>query len=243
MVPQAVSQYHQIRRSSKECGIHNGIEIYQDGNRRYAKKLKMEGFKGHSFGREALARILEWSHYLGIKEVSLYALSVDNLKRPQEELQILFSLFKDTFTKALEHESFFMKNRVRVKFLGQLNLLPIDVQECITILENKTKEFTNLKVNICLAYSSTEEFNDCIKNMKKKGVTEATASTIEENLYGGCLVKPDMIIRTSGEIRLSNFFLYQGKSSIILFLKTLWPEFSIWDMYRVISAYHAHYKT
>jgi len=216
----------------------------QDGNRRYGNKIygKDGQLKGHSSGRETLAKVLEWCHFLEIKEVSLYALSVDNVnKRPKEELDILYALFKDTFTKAIENESFFMKNKVCVKFLGRISILPIEVQESIAILEKKTESFNSFKLNICMAYSSTEEFLDCVKSMQQKGVATFDYKTFEENLYG--LPHPDIVVRTSGEIRLSNYFLYQGRNSMIMFMKCFWPEFSLWDMNLVVRAYQTNRNT
>ena len=186
-----------------------------DGNRRYAQnRLQAEKHEGHSHGLQKLIDTMEWCLQLGISEVSVFALAIDNLKRSQKEVDVLFSLVKNSFKKFANEREFFVRNDVRVRILGRINLLPEDVQEPLYDVMEETQNNKSGTINIYICYNSVQEFIDCAHKCReecKETGAEYSDEMFESNFYGG-KISPQILIRTSNEVRLSNFMLFQGKN-------------------------------
>ncbi len=205
------------------------IAIILDGNRRFAKRLMLEPWKGHEYGKDKVEELLDYAKELGINELTFYALSCENIKsRPKNELEYLYNLMKKTF-KELDGEKIH-KNKIKIKFIGNLELLPQDLKEQCIKLEKDTENYNNFIVNFAIAYSGRQEIVNAVRKIieKKIKAEDINDTVIEENL----LLKdePDMIIRTGGEKRTSNFLPWQSSYSEWFFLDKMWPEFEKQDL-------------
>lgn len=208
-----------------------------DGNRRYAKKLLLEPWKGHVFGKEKVFDLLDYSKELGIKELTFYTLSIENINnRPKNELDFLYTLFRKVF-KELDNENIH-KNKIKINFIGNISLLPDDIQEICKNLMNKTKDYSDLIVNFAIAYGGRQEIMDAIKNILKNNIQikDINEETIKNYLY--LPSEPEIIIRTGGEKRTSNFLPWQSIYSEWFFLDKFWPEFNKEDLLDCIKEYH-----
>lgn len=215
------------------------VAIILDGNRRFAKKKMLEPWKGHELGSIAVENTLEFSRELGIKQLTLYCLSTENLKRDKKEVDYLIDLMKKEFERMSEPKEFekIEKNKVKIRFIGNLDLLPKDLKKICLDLEFKTSENSDHLINFALAYGGRQEIMQAIKNIVKEGTApeEITEKLITDNL---CLTdEPDLIIRTGGEKRLSNFLPWQSTYSELFFIDKLWPEFSKKDMQEIIGQF------
>jgi undecaprenyl diphosphate synthase len=199
--------------------IPEHIAVIIDGNRRWAMKRNLKEWQGHQKGAERLEDFLNWCFKAGIKEVSAYVLSTENLNRSKEELDHLFKLFKEMFKKMEEKEKFSDKYKVRVRFIGNLKKLPKDLLEIIKKVEDKTKKYDERILNVLIAYGSKFEITQAARKCRKIDEKE-----LEKNLL---VPEPvDLVIRTGGYNRLSNLMLWQCAYAELYFTKTLWPDFS-----------------
>ncbi len=216
------------------------IAVILDGNRRFAKRIMAKPWEGHKFGKEKVKKLLKWCAELGIKEVSLYAFSVDNFKRPRQEFNYLMKLFKASFIEALNDKEL-KKEQVRIKFVGRLSMFPKDVVDAMKELSERTRHYKKFIVNFCMAYGGREEITDAAKRMASDAVSgklpmdKITDSTLKDYLY--LKSDPDMIIRTGGEKRLSGFLLYQASYSELFFLDKMWPDFSKNDLVKCVQEF------
>jgi tritrans,polycis-undecaprenyl-diphosphate synthase [geranylgeranyl-diphosphate specific] len=214
----------------------NHIAIILDGNRRFAKRLMLEPWKGHQYGKEKVENLIRYASALKIKQLTFYALSQENMKsRPKNELNYLFKLFKNVFS-SMDRKEIKIKG-IKFKFMGDLNLLPKELKnECLK-LEKETKKNSKLIVNIAMAYGGRQEIIQSIKKIIKKKIPEnkITEKIIEKYLYLSS--KPDLIIRTGGEKRLSNFLPFQSTYSELIFLDKMWPEFEKQDLIDCIEEF------
>jgi len=199
--------------------IPKHIAVIIDGNRRWARKHNLKEWQGHQKGAERLEDFLNWCVEVGIKEMSAYVLSTENLNRSKEELDHLFKLFKEMFRKLEEKENFSDRYKVRIRFIGDLKKLPKDLLEIIKKVENKTQKYDERILNILIAYGSKFEIAQAAKRCKKINEKE-----LERNLLVPESV--DLVIRTGGYNRLSNLMLWQCAYAELYFTKTLWPDFS-----------------
>lgn len=225
------------------------VAIIMDGNRRFAKKVNCARSKGHEKGFEKLTEVLEWCFDLGIPEVTVYAFSIENFKRSQEEVDGLLELARQKFDRLLEEKEMLQKHGVCVRALGDLTLLPEDLQRSIARVVKLSQNHTKATLNVCLAYTSRHEISHAVKSVAE-GVelglirpSDVTELLLEKCLYTSQSPHPDMLIRTSGEVRFSDFLLWQCSYSSLSFLKVLWPEFSVWDFYGAIISFQWNYKT
>lgn len=200
----------------------NHLAIIIDGNRRYARQKSLEPWKGHDFGAETVEKTIEWCSDLKIKELTFYALSLENLKRDKREVDALFSLMQ-RWLKKIKKDKRIKENQIKIKFAGRLHLLPVDLQQEIKEVEAQTKNHQNMLVNFCVAYGGRQELVDAVKHLLKNK-EEATEENIKKNLY--LHSEPDLIIRTGGHTRTSNFLIWQAAYSEWIFLSKLWPEFT-----------------
>jgi len=225
------------------------VAIIMDGNRRYAKKVNCERSKGHEKGFEKLTEVLEWCFDLGIPEVTVYAFSIENFKRSKEEVDGLMELAKQKFDRLMEEKEMIQKHGVCLRALGDLTMLPEDLQRSVARVVKFSQNNTKATLNVCLAYTSRQEISNAVKLMAE-GVelgllkpSDVSESLLEKCLYTSQSPHPDMLIRTSGEVRFSDFLLWQCSYSSLSFLKVLWPEFSVWDFYGAIISFQWNYKT
>jgi len=233
-----------LEKTIERGGIPAHIAIIMDGNRRWAMKRGLEPWLGHRFGAEKLEEVVKWCLELGIKVVTFFALSTENLRRDRRELEELFKLFKEKLEEQLNGD-LLHKNRIRIKVIGKKELLPGDLRDLLERLEEATKSYDNLFVNLAIAYGGRAEITDAARRLAedvvsgKIRISDINEETISRYLYTADLPiqEPDMIIRTSGEERISNFLLWQSAYSELVFLDVYWPEFRKIDLMRAIRTY------
>ena len=209
-------------RIKTETKIPRHIAIIMDGNGRWAKKRLMPRSYGHQKGMERMIGLMEHAFDLGVSYITVYALSTENLKRPQEELEGLYNLIRTHFKTNMQKV---LRRGVQLKVIGAVELLPQDVQEILREAEKETAEFTGKGVNIALCYGARAEIvravNSAVERNEK--VTEESFSSL---LYTANQPDPDLVIRTGKEIRLSNFLLWQSAYAELYFTEKMFPEFS-----------------
>lgn len=213
--------------------IPTHVAIIMDGNGRWAKKRNLPRLQGHRAGVNAVRRVIDESLDLKIKYLTLFAFSKENWERPKMEVNGLMHLF----TKVIEEEIENLKShKVRVRFLGRLKELPDKVEESVNLIQEKTKYFNNLNLIIALNYSGREELIDAVNKAISKGKT-VDEESFKEYLYIPDIPDPDLLIRTSGEVRISNFLLYEIAYTELYFTPTLWPDFGRNDLLKAITSY------
>ena len=219
------------------------VAIIMDGNRRYSRiQGDMEVIKGHEVGVDTLEKVLDWSIDLGIEIVTAYAFSTENFNRPKEEVEGLMNLFVKNFKRIVSHEKIH-KNKVRVKVVGRIELLPDSVREAILEAEEATKDYDERLFNLAIGYDGRLEIVDAIKKIYKQvedgeiSIDDIDEELVSKNLYTAGLEDPSLIIRTSGEERLSGFLLWQSSYSELYFCDSLWPELRKVDYLRAIRDY------
>lgn len=228
--------------------IPKHVAFIMDGNRRYASKNGMEKIGGHTKGFDKFAETLQWCRDLGIQEVTFYALSIENFKRKQEEVDGLLNLAEEKFEKLLCEKDKLKEHGLCVRIIGNYSLLPKSIQQLMAETMIFTKEHDKGFLNIAFAYTSRDEITHAIKNVIE-GVRsgDILSEDIDENLISNCLhtsssPNPDLLIRTSGEVRISDFLMWQISSACIYFTTVLWPEFSLWDFLNAIFYYQRCYS-
>lgn len=211
------------------------IAIIMDGNGRWAKKRHLPRLLGHRAGVKAVERTVRAAADFGIPYLSLYAFSTENWKRPQTEVKGLMSLFRYYINKKVQE---LVKEDVRLRFAGRIKELPKDIQEIIHEAENETEKGQRLQLIVCLNYGGRQEIVDAVQKLLKDGYKgKVTEETIRSYLYLPDLPDPDLIIRTSGEYRLSNFWLWEGSYSEFYFSSLLWPDFNKEALQEAILSY------
>jgi tritrans,polycis-undecaprenyl-diphosphate synthase [geranylgeranyl-diphosphate specific] len=224
--------------------VPSHIGIILDGNRRWAANRGVSPGMGHEQGANNVEKLLDWCHDLKIRTVTLYVLSTENLDRPQEEVTELLELLQERFERMLTDERIF-RYHVKVKAIGQLDLLPEQMRKTLAQLEEKTAGFGDLYLNIAVAYGGRAEITDVVRavaqDVKSGSLTpdQISEETISKKLYTSYLPnqEPDLIIRTSGEERMSGFLLWQGAYSELVFVDVFWPAFRKIDLMRAIRTY------
>ena len=220
--------------------VPNHIAIILDGNGRWAKKRGMPRSYGHVKGCENLEDICEVAKELGVKYLTVYAFSTENWKRSKEEVDGLMKLFRNYLKKCIKISQ---KNNMRVKVIGDVSAFDPDIQESIVKLENFSKDFTELHFQIALNYGSRDEITRAVNRMledQKAGKLETPVSedTISGYLDTAGLPDPDLMIRTSGELRLSNYLLWQLAYSEFYFTDVPWPDFKKEELLKAIEKYN-----
>jgi tritrans,polycis-undecaprenyl-diphosphate synthase [geranylgeranyl-diphosphate specific] len=220
------------------------IAIILDGNRRWASEQELNPWLGHTKGAETVEQLLDWCQILGVKFVTLYTFSTENFKRPASEVEEIMRIATEKFRKLLTDERIH-RNRVHVKVIGRVNLLPESLQQLIADVEKATADYDNQFLNFAFAYGGRAEIVDAAKTIAGKvkngelNINDIDESTFEKYLYTSHMPKqdPDMIIRTSGEERLSGFLLWQSAYSELLFLDVYWPDFRLIDLLRAMRTF------
>ena len=222
----------------------NHIAIILDGNRRWAKRNLSLSKEGHFKGADAVENLLDWCEEFDIKIITLYVLSAENLSRRDLELEDLFELIRTRLEK-LFNDPRIHKNQMRVKAMGRVELLPDSIKDVLKRLDDATKNYEKHFLNIAIAYGGHDELIDAVKKIGGKikdgtlKIDDINKKEIESNLYTSHLPQssPDMILRTSGEKRLSGFLLWQSAYSELVFMDVFWPGFRKIDLMRAIRTF------
>lgn len=214
-----------------------------DGNRRFAQKEHIAKAEGHSKGFDKLSETLQWCSDIGIQEVTVYAFSIENFKRSKEEVETLMSLAREKFKKLLEERDKLNEQGICIRIIGNTTMLPEDIQQFMAEAVLQTRNNTKAFLNVAFSYTSRDEITHSIRTVAE-GVSSGKLQTddIDEEVLTRCMYTkhctyPDLLVRTSGEIRLSDFLLWQSESTVIYFTKTLWPDFNIWHLFGAVFHY------
>ena len=218
------------------------IAIIMDGNGRWAKEQGQDRLFGHYHGVISVRKVVEAATEIGIQYLTLYAFSTENWDRPQEEVKGLMTLFVDTIAKEVPD---LHKNNIKLHFIGNLNMLPNEAQDALANAMEITAQNTGLTLVIALSYSSRWELVEATKSIAQKvldgslDIAHITEAVISENLTTRAFPDPELMIRTSGECRISNFLLYQLAYAELYFTDTLWPAFGKEDLIKAVSEYQS----
>jgi undecaprenyl diphosphate synthase len=223
---------------SEGIKIPEHIAIIMDGNGRWAKNRLMPRMMGHKQGLSRMIELIEHSFDIGAKVITVYALSTENLKRPKEELEGLYNLIRTRFLELTER---LMKKNSKLKVVGDISLLPLDVQEILRESERKSANMTAFTVNIALAYGGRAEIINAVNMAIEKG-EKVTEETFAKLLYTGGQPDPDLLIRTGKEKRLSNFLLYQSAYTELYFSDKMFPDFSSDDLDEAVKEYSSRVR-
>ena len=217
------------------------IAIIMDGNGRWAKKRGLPRTAGHAAGAEAFRRIANYCRTLGVEYLTVYAFSTENWKRSEEEVGAIMKLLGKYLQEALQDME---KNHVRFKFFGDLSRLNPELQKLCRDAENRSAGFGDVQVNFCLNYGGRDELVKASQAFSadvlagKYKPEDLTETLLASYLYSDGVPDPELIIRPSGELRTSNFLLWQSAYSEYVFLNVLWPDFGPEDLDEAIAEYH-----
>lgn len=224
----------------KEENLPKHIAIIMDGNRRWAKSKNMPVSFGHKEGAKTLEKIVRYANKIGIKYITVYAFSTENWKRTTEEVIALMNLFQsylDDYSKRADSEN------IKVKIIGNRQGLSEKMQKSIEKCMERTKDNTGITFNIALNYGGRDEITNAVKHIAEKiqnkeiNIEDITEQMISDNLYTAEQPDPDLLIRTSGELRLSNFLPWQLAYTEFLFVDKNWPDFNEKDLDDAIEVY------
>ena len=223
--------------------IPKHVSIIMDGNRRFAWNKSSKTAVGHAEGKEKLKEVMDWVLDLGVPYFTVYALSTENIsERDSEELEILYDLYVSCLN-VISTDPRIHDRGVKVQVVGRLEMLPTRVRESIENAENLTSQYSDFTFTVCLAYGGREEIVDAVKSVATDyasgslDINSINSSEITKRMYAAELPDPDLVIRTSGEERISNFLLWQIAYSELHFTDVFWPSFSKSDLYEAIESY------
>lgn len=208
------------------------IAIIMDGNRRWAKKKNLPISMGHKAGAETLQKVIEACIDIGVKYLTVYAFSTENWKRDPKEVSDLMNLLREYLVK-LEKDN--RDRNARICVIGDITKLDVDLQEKINFIQEKTSNNTGITINVALNYGGRDEILNAIKKLSPDEIKNLTVESFNEKLYTALSPDPDLIIRTAGEQRLSNFLLWQCAYSEFWYTDVLWPDFSRKTLENAIS--------
>lgn len=210
------------------------LGVVMDGNRRWAKQAGKPVFEGHRAGYAALERVVRWAREAGIPHVVAYTFSTENWQRSVEEVGYLIDLFRYVLEKEIER---FAKERVRVRFVGDRNRFDPKLQRMMSDMEKATAEDYDLTLHLLMSYGGRAEILAAVNALLAEGKTSVNEKEFEEKLWSYPMPEPDLVIRTGGEERLSNFLPWQSVYSELFFTPTLWPAFSKEEFDSILSAF------
>ena len=221
----------------------NHLAIIMDGNRRFAWSKALTSSLGHRLGKEKLEQVMDWVLDLNIQFFTVYALSTENIiNRNDDELMDLYQLYLDGLRDIADDERIHA-NGVKVQIIGRREMLPKSVNDAIDYAENKTKNYDKFTFTVCLAYGSREEIISAIQSIAddhakgKLPLKDIDESQVSDRLYTSNIPDPDLVIRTSGEERISNFLLWQMAYTEFYFTDVFWPSFSKKEMLKAIQTF------
>jgi tritrans,polycis-undecaprenyl-diphosphate synthase [geranylgeranyl-diphosphate specific] len=227
----------------RRAPVPHHVGIIMDGNRRFARLLGLGDVgMGHVAGQQRLENVLDWCLEAGVKVLTVYAFSTENFQRAAPERELLMELFEHNFRKMASDERVH-KHKIRVRCIGDLDLLPRDVRAAADHVMEVTRAYDGYSFNVAIAYGGRQEIVEAVRRIATEAKTGAldpatvTAETISRRLYTGDLPDPDFIIRTSGEERVSNFLLWQMAYSELYFADVNWPELNKLEFLRALEEY------
>ena len=238
---------HRLTRKAKRWKLPNHIGIIMDGNRRYARVSGLVSIgEGHRRGADKLHEVLNWVYEFKIPFITVWGFSLDNFNRDTEEVKGLLELIESKFLELVDHPDIH-RNHVKVRYLGAFERLPDSLKAAIRKAEAATGQYDSYTLNIAIAYDGREELTDAVRRhlheQAKRGKSieqaacELDAASIGPYLSTAGLPEPDLILRTSGEVRLSGFLLWQSAYSEFYFCDTYWPAFRKIDFLRALRSY------
>ena len=212
------------------------IAIIMDGNGRWGLKKYKDRNKGHYFGLQNINKIINDCIKINIKYLTLYTFSTENWNRPKKEIDYLFFLFKYFYKKNFNKLN---KNNIKIKFIGNLKNIPKDLKVIIKKIQDKTKNNDAITVIFAFNYGAKSELVNAFKNIikNKNKVNKINEDLINNNLYTKNIPDPDILIRTGGEKRLSNFLLWQLSYAELFFINKNWPDFNFFDLKKIINTF------
>lgn len=217
------------------------IAIIMDGNGRWAKKREMPRTFGHKKGAENVVKITRAMKESGVKYLTLYAFSTENWQRSKDEVDALMQLLNEYLDKELKE---IMDNNVRIVFIGERYMLSDSIQAKMTFLEKESEKNTDLTLCIAMSYGSRQEILSAVKKIAAKvkegsmDINQITQDVFSEELYTKEIPDPDVLIRTSGEQRISNYLLWQSAYTELFFTNTLWPDFGKDELWDIINKFN-----
>ena len=233
---------HRLLQQIRSKPVPRHLAIIMDGNRRFAAMRELLVAEGHEKGKDKLEDLLNWCLEIDIRVLTVFALSTENLHRPPEEVSALMDLFERSFREVVTDERVH-RYRIRVRAFGQRDALPARVREAITAAESATRDYDRYSYNIAIAYGGRDEIVRAIRALAQEvrdGQLEPSqidARAVSAHLYTADLPDPDLILRTSGEERISNFLLWQSAYSELYFSDVLWPGLTHLDFLRAIRSF------
>ena len=234
---------NRLRERLVSGNIPKHVSIIMDGNRRFAWNNSSKTAVGHAEGKEKLKKVMDWVLDLGVPYFTVYALSTENItERDSEELEILYDLYVSGLDE-ISVDPRIHDRGVKVQVVGRLDMLPTRVRKSIENAENLTSQYSDFTFTVCLAYGGREEIVDAVKSVASDyasgtlDINSINSSEITKRMYASGLPDPDLVIRTSGEERISNFLLWQIAYSELHFTDVFWPSFSKSDLYEAIESY------
>lgn len=214
-----------------------------DGNRRYAKEYLDDDIDaGHKLGEKKIEELMDWCLDLRIKYVTVYAFSSENFNRGNDEVNFLMDLSENSFYNIADNPRIH-ENRVHIRALGDVQALPENVRKAIEYAAERTKEYRDFTISVCIAYGGRQEIVAAVKEIARKvrdgemAVDDISEDTLSTHMYTSDIPDPDLILRTSGEVRVSNFLLWQLAYSELYFTDIYWPGFRRIDLLRAIRTY------
>ena len=222
--------------ASAERNIPNHIAIIMDGNGRWAKKRSLPRTAGHAAGSKKFKEIARYCNKIGVKYLTVYAFSTENWRRPKEEVDAIMNIFRDY----LKDSANFKSENIMLKFIGDRSGMPQDIAELMAQAEYDSKDATGLKVYMAINYGGRDELVHAVKDIINEGISpdEINEDTISSHIYTKDYPDPELIIRPSGEYRLSNFLIWQSAYSEFWFSNVLWPDFTTDDLDRAIDDFN-----
>lgn len=223
------------------------LAIIMDGNRRFASAHGMLTNEGHVKGKDKIEELLDWCLEVGIRVLTVFALSTENLSRPREELDDLMDLFEKSFRDIAVDERVH-RYRIRVRSIGDREVLPPRVQEAIGIAERATQDYDSYRYNVAIAYGGRDEIVEAIRVLAREvragrlDPETIDAQMVSDHLYTSDLPDPDLVLRTSGEERISNFLLWQSAYSELYFSDVMWPGLTRLDFLRAIRTFQTRQR-
>ncbi len=241
---QSVDAVYEQLLSREVAGAPAHVAVIQDGNRRYARRKGEASTAGHRAGAETTEQVLNWCQEIGVEELTLYAFSTENFERPPEEREALFDLLREKLLEFADADRVH-DNGVRIRAIGAIDQLPARVREAVEYAESQTCEYSQFTLNIALAYGGRSQLLEAAREVVSEvdagelTADEIDVETIERRLYDDPVRDVDLIIRTGGDERTSNFLPWHanGNQAAVFFCTPYWPEFSKTDFLRGIRTY------
>ena len=227
----------------EKISLPRHIGVIMDGNGRWAKQQGLKRSEGHKAGAKVFRTICDYAAELGIECMTFYAFSTENWKRPADEVSAIMNLFRDYLSEAHEREEENEAKGMRIRYIGDRTALPKDIVNMIELLESRSADKHSITINLAVNYGGRDELLHAVKEIAKKVEAgelksdDISLKDIDGNLYTAGLPDPDLIIRPSGEYRLSNFLIWQAAYSEFWFSDILWPDFTTDDLDKAIIDY------